>query len=256
MAERPRWPTFIIGGAPRSGTTFLCHALDRHPDVYIAKPFIPEPKVFMGPAQDQEAYRARYAALFTEAGQQQALGEKTSYYLESEKACELIRATLPEVRLIFIVREPVARAYSNYLRTRKNALETLPFEEAVELEGKRISPLPPEQAYARPFDYLTRGDYATFAQRYYNAFGREAVRFFLCEEMLKQPADVLREIQNFIGVESLPVSVEDLGVVNSVRDTGPPIDPKTENKLRSRMAGSVKRFGEMTGLDLSVWGYD
>ena len=50
MADVTR-PTFIIGGAPRSGTNFLCHALDRHPAVYMAKPYMPEPKVFMGPEQ-------------------------------------------------------------------------------------------------------------------------------------------------------------------------------------------------------------
>src|SRR3990172_2894838 len=50
-------------GAPPSGTTFLCHALDRHPDVYMAKPYIPEPKVFLPGPRDHAAYCARYASL-------------------------------------------------------------------------------------------------------------------------------------------------------------------------------------------------
>ena len=80
MADRSR-PTFIIGGAPRSGTNFLCHALDRHPEVYMGKPYMPEPKVFMDVAQPWAVYAARYAELFAPSGDRPALGEKTSYYL-------------------------------------------------------------------------------------------------------------------------------------------------------------------------------
>src|SRR5687767_8875840 len=155
-------PTFIIGGAPRAGTNFLCHALDRHPDVYLAKPYLPEPKVFMGPEQPWDVYAARYAAFFAADGSRLALGEKTTYYLENERCCALIRCHLPAVRMVFILREPVARAYSNYLWTKKNGLETLPFEEAVRLEGRRASPLPPGRDYARPYDYVARGRYDVF----------------------------------------------------------------------------------------------
>ena len=42
-----RLPDFIIGGAPRSGTTWLTAALDRHPDIWVAKPLRPEPKFFL-----------------------------------------------------------------------------------------------------------------------------------------------------------------------------------------------------------------
>src|SRR6202035_103039 len=44
---RVRLPDFIIGGAPRSGTTWLYWLLDRHPHVYLAKPVTPEPKFFL-----------------------------------------------------------------------------------------------------------------------------------------------------------------------------------------------------------------
>jgi hypothetical protein len=255
MIESRLLPAFIIGGAPRSGTTFLCHALDRHPDVYMAKPFIPEPKVFIAPLEDGLDYQGRYAKLFAGASDRHARGEKTSNYLESAEACHRIHVHVPGVRLIFVVREPVGRAYSNYLWSRKNGLETLTFEEAIRLEGQRPNPLPPEQDYARPFDYLSRGDYATFAQRYYDIFGREAVSFFLYEHIQTQPDLLLRDVQKFIGVDPLPFEKLDPGIVNSARDLGPPIDPKTESRLRQQMLPKVRRFGALTGLDLSIWGY-
>src|SRR5436190_24335268 len=103
MADITR-PTFIVGGAPRAGTNFLCHALDRHPAVYMAKPYMPEPKVFMGAEQPVSVYASRYAALFADAGERAALGEKTTYYLENDSARLLIQRHLPGVRMIFVVR--------------------------------------------------------------------------------------------------------------------------------------------------------
>jgi hypothetical protein len=249
------FPTFIIGGAPRSGTTFLAQSLDRHPDVYMGKPFIPEPKVFLIPATHEDEYGARYARLFGAAAGFRARGEKTSNYFESADACARIRATLPEVRLIFLLREPVARAYSNYLWSRKNGLETLPFEEAIACEGQRPSPLPPEKAHAKPFDYLERGKYATFAHRYLSAFGRDRIAFFLFEEIVRQPEKTLSEIQRFIGVEPLPFDHLNIGKVNSAAEVGPELDQRTAASLRECMIPEVERFAVLTGMDLSSWGY-
>lgn len=256
MGERPRLPHFIIGGAPRAGTTFLCHVLERHPDIYIARPYSPERKVFVGRPRDAEGYRAVYAQLFSEAREDQVLGEKGSYYLENEQSCRLIKGILPRVRLIFLVREPAARAYSNYLWTRKNGFETLSFEEAIRLEGQRPSPLPPEQDYARPYDYLTRGHYDVFAERYYRAFGREQIRFYLYEELVGQPERVVPAIERFIGVTPKPLDEATVGFINSAREMGPPLDPRLEAEIKRRMKPSVERFRALTGLDVSVWGYD
>jgi hypothetical protein len=254
MAEA-RWPTFIIGGAPRSGTNFLCHALDRHPEVYLAKPYMPEPKVFMGPAQPAAVYAARYAALFEPAGPGTALGEKTTYYLENEDCCALIARHLPNVRMVFVLREPVARAYSNYLWTKKNGLESLPFEEAVRREGRRPSPLPPDRDYARPYDYLVRGHYDVFAERWYATLGRRQVAFLLYEELISTPEPVLARLQAFVGVAVKPLGAEDLGVINSASEMGGALDATLEGALRERMAPHVRRFAALTGLDVARWGY-
>ncbi|MFO0968016.1 MAG: sulfotransferase [Gemmataceae bacterium] len=250
-----RLPTFIIGGAPRSGTTYLAEALARHPDVYMARPFIPEPKVFMGPRQPSAVYAERYRALFAPANGHRLLGEKTSYYLENPDLCGAIRAVAPEVKLVFIVREPVARAYSNYLWSTKNGLEKLSFEEALEREGERANPLPEEKAYARPFDYIIRGDYAELAQPYFDAFGRDCVRFFLFEDIALRPEALMRSLQAFIGAEPMPFQQLDVGVVNSAKDVGPPIDRGVEQRLRERLRPAVERFAMLTGLDIAAWGY-
>jgi hypothetical protein len=255
MTTPSHLPTFIIGGAPRAGTTYLAEGLSRHPEVCMAQPLIPEPKVFMGPRQPLEVYHERYRRFFADAGDKPARGEKTTYYLYCDQSRELIRQVVPDVRLLFVVREPVARAYSNYLKTRKGGLESLSFEEAIAQEGSRPSPLPPEKAYARPYDYVCRGDYATFAERYFQTFGRDRVLFVLHEDIALRPGRFWKAVQSFLGVTELPHQQLDVGVVNSAKEVGPAIHPDTERRLRERLAPQVRRFGALTGLDLGPWGY-
>jgi len=251
----PAGPDFIIGGAPRSGTTYLCRALSGHPQVFIPRPFIPEPKVFLLPLKPGETYGDRYADIFAPAAPGQLKGEKTTNYLENAWACRLIHRTLGPVRMIFMVREPVARAYSNWLWSRLNGLEKLPFEEAVASEGKRDDPLGAENPHARPFDYLCRGDYATLARPYCETMGFERVKFFLFEDIVNRPLDLLRRVQEWLGLDPLPGSRLDPGMVNPAAHTGPPIDRVFEETLRRRMKPKVERFAELSGLDLSEWGY-
>jgi hypothetical protein len=256
MTSAPRRPTFIIGGAPRSGTTLLCHLLDQHPDVYMIKPYVPEPKIFVTPNPGgTAAYLRQYAAAFAAAGSRKALGEKTTNYLENENVPQRIAATLGQIPMLFVVREPVQRAYSNYLWSRKNGLETLPFQDAVRLEGTRHNPFGPGREYVRPFDYLTRGDYATFAERYYSLFGRDHVKFVLYEDFEHRPTAIMHEVQRFIGVAPVPMDAQSLGRINEAGDTGAGLDPNVEASLRARMAPLARRFGEVSGIDISPWGY-
>jgi hypothetical protein len=248
-------PTFIIGGAPRSGTTFLAEALSRHPDVYMAQPLIPEPKVFLGYRQPLAIYYERYNKLFAPANGHRLRGEKTANYLENPDLCPLIQSVVPDAKWVFIVREPVARAYSNYLWSTKNRLETLSFEEAVQKEGTRTSPLPPERFHAKPYDYLIRSNYDALAAPWQSTFGRDRVRFFLYEDITLRPEKLVRELQEHIGATPLPFEQLDVGMVNTAREVGPPIDPGTEQRLRERMRPVVERFAGLTGLDISPWGY-
>jgi hypothetical protein len=248
-------PDFIIGGAPRSGTTFLAHALDTHPGIEMAKPWRPEPKVFLRAADDPAALRAQYSQWFGPEHAAALRGEKTTNYFESAQAPARMAAALPQARLVFLLREPVGRAYSNWLWSRMNGLEDLPFAEAVELEGSREDPLPEEQSYARPHDYLIRGDYARFARRWIDAVGADRVGFWLYEDLFTRTDEVLESVQRFIGADPQPLPDRPGGLVNEARSTGEQIDPELDAKLRGRMAPLVEELAALTGLDLSPWQY-
>ena len=94
-------PHFIIGGMPRAGSSFLCTALDSHPEIQMAKPFVPEPKVFLGAERPDHEYGESYRALFAPGAQKPLRGEKSSAYFESEYCHRRIKAALPDVKMIF-----------------------------------------------------------------------------------------------------------------------------------------------------------
>src|SRR5581483_1952601 len=113
-------------------------------------------------------------------------GEKTTYYLESPTCCERIARDLPEVKNIFLLREPGERAFSNWLWSRQNGHEKESFERALELELEREGPVAadPKLRYARPHDYFGRGCYADHLQRYFAKFPRETILVLKFEEIV------------------------------------------------------------------------
>lgn len=256
MSGRVLVPDVVIGGAPRSGTTFLCELLAKHPSVYVARPFIPEPKVCMMPHPDGDAgLLQRYQAFFSSAPPQAVRIEKTSYYLENDDARERLIRILPETKFIFILREPVERAYSNWIRSRLNGLETLPFEKAVELEVGRESPLPPHQSYARPFDYLSRGRYGTLIERWIKAVGRERLAIYIMETAVAEPDRFVADLQCFIGLDPMAWSSLITGKINAIQRGSDSLSSKTAATLRKKMRPEVERLAEIANVDVAIWGY-
>lgn len=249
-------PDVVVGGAPRSGTTYLCELLAKHPQVYVARPFVPEPKVCLTehPAGDA-GLLTRYAELFRNSPCGAIKIEKTSNYFENEKARERLARILPQSKFVFILREPVARAYSNWLWSRKNGLETLPFADAIAREGRRPSPLPPERAYARPFDYIARGRYGSLADAWIRAFGRQRIAFFLFEDAIAKPDEFVATLQNFIGVDRRPWAELQTGRINATEPDETGLERSLEVALRERITPEVRRFAEVSGVDVSIWGY-
>src|ERR1700749_4492907 len=119
-------PDFLIAGVPKAESTALPAALSRHPDLFLSP--IKEPKFFLtdgppptkGGPGDALTYREHvwqresYEALFDAAPPGALLGEATPLYLYDRDAMGRIRALIPDVRLIVIIRDPVERAHSNW----------------------------------------------------------------------------------------------------------------------------------------------
>ena len=246
-------PTFIVGGAPRSGTTYLYELCDSHPDIYMAKPKRPEPKFFL---VDEEYCRglAYYSEkYFAQAESFRAIGEKSTDYLENPHVAQRIKRCLPDVRLIFVLRNPIERAFSNYLWSCKNGIETLPFEEALEREKERELAYEPKYRYARPFSYISRGMYARLLMPYLELFDRSQIKILLLDDIVSVPKSVAWEVFDFLGVPVVRTTFDLTQRVNPARRPGDRMSPYTYEFLRGVYYYPNQELSKLVGRDLSHW---
>lgn len=201
-------PTFLVVGAMKSGTTALSQYLDQHPDVFMSPvkepnffAFEGEELQFQAPCDASGINRTsvtsfiEYQALFSDARPDQARGEASHWYLYSERAPHRIRELVPEAKIIAVLRNPVERAYSEFLHGRRMGHEPLEsFAQALAAEDRRVI-----QEWAMGH-YTRRGFYHAQLLRYYNLFDPDQIKVFLYED-LKDASAVLSEIFGFIGVD-------------------------------------------------------
>lgn len=242
-------PTFIVGGSPRSGTTWTHQLLGRHPDVFMAQPEEPEPKFFHVDALYERGLAHYAETWFRGAEGYAAIGEKTSYYLENPVAARRIHADLPGVKLIFLLRDPVARAYSNYLRSKHFGFETESFERAIELEDERERTLPAALRFVRPHAYASRGLYAELLDVYFGLFGRERILCVRFEDIAREAGAVAARIHRFIGVAERPEDGERLGRVNEAKVRTDEVRPPAHvmDALRRRFEEPNRRLAALLG---------
>jgi Sulfotransferase domain len=181
---------FFAVGAQRSGTTYLYYMLDEHPQIEMAKPMRPEPKFFM---QDVflEAQPEDYERIYF--GSKPGVkfrGEKTASYIESPLAAERIARWYPDAKILFLLREPVARAISNYQFSASNGLETLSLDEAIRTEDQRREDYDHDKISASPYAYLKRGIYIDYIGVFEQFFKRDNLIILIYEEFVEQLASV------------------------------------------------------------------
>jgi perosamine synthetase len=254
--EALRVPDFIIAGAPRSGTTWLYDVLNRHPAVYMANPRSPEPKFFLRDdlyARGLEYYR-RY---FERAGSDQVCGEKSTNYLESSQAAERIASSLPHVKLVFVLRDPVTRAWSNYLWSRMNGLETLSFADAMEKECERERSYAPEHRYSRPFSYLSRGLYTGLLVPYVRLFGIDRILVLRFEDIISDAGTFAAEVHRFLGVAERPKDAISLGAVNpSENRDGLSLPLALRRRLEGFYTEPNQKLQALLGRSSALWAYN
>jgi hypothetical protein len=251
--QKLRLPDFIIGGAPRSGTTWLYELLDRHPRIHMARPLKPEPKFFLVDRLYEKGLQYYSNTWFADAPEGLLAGEKSTDYLESASAAERIARDLPDVKLVFILREPADRAYSNYLWTRMNGLETEDFRTALRLEDEREATLPDKWKFTRPFSYFSRGLYSELLEEYLKRFRRERICMLRFEDILDRPEHIAGQLHAFLGVEFRPGDADNLGVINPSEKRGETMDEDIRRDLQARYAGPNRRLAALLGPNFEMW---
>jgi hypothetical protein len=258
MPERPRrLPDFIIAGAPRSGTSWLYILAQRHPQLAMAEPMVPEPKFFLVDEIWERGIDYYSSNWFDPLPADRVFGEKSANYLESPVVAERIRRALPRVKLIFLLRNPVDRAYSNYLWSRQNGLEVESFERALALEEQRERELSPRLRYARPHAYFSRGLYARHLARFFDYFPREQVLVLRHEDLVVRPDYIAAVFQSFVGVSEIPGLARCLGQINATKiPSTEPLPKFLKRRLAERYRAANASLATLLAWNVDTWNSD
>ena len=251
-----RLPDFIIAGAPRSGTTWLYTLARRHPQVAMAEPMVPEPKFFLVDELWQRGADYYSKKWFDPLPAGRVLGEKSTNYLEAPVVAERIYRVVPQIKLILLLRNPVERAYSNYLWSRQNGLETESFEQALVLEEERDQEVTPQIRYARPYAYFSRGLYAEHLSRFLDLFPRPQILVLRYEDISTRPEGIATDLHRFLGIAELPETALTLGRINGAETTRPHLSASLRRRLTERYRVANANLAAILGPDFKLWGED
>ena len=206
-------PDFLIPGAARSGTTKLYDSLQRHSSVFMpnqkepmffslwgGRPFLKE---WMGKERIQDWATNEldaYVGLFRNAISGQFIGEGSVWYLYDhetviENIQKLYGANAINLKIIILLRNPAARAWSHYLLKSSHYREPLPFNEAIHPEtiDKRLA-----SGMSYSYDYIGFGRYEGQVRAFMQTFPHCKVWIF--EEFCRDLAGHMAEIADFLGI--------------------------------------------------------
>ena len=235
---------FIIGGQ-RCGTTWLYKMLDSHPEINMAKPIKPEPKYFLN---NTNACKKKYLKYyFNGVGSGIVLGEKSTSYYESEQAARAIKSCLPESKIIFVVRNPIERAISNYKFSKINGLESRSLEDVFlnRVENNKVIP----NTSVNPFDYIKRGMYSNFIGKYLDIFGGDKIHV-ACFEKIVHSTEEFRRLLRFLEVNDAFLPSLFSEVVNST-SLSSNVSSDIRSRLRECYEEEVLKMKKY--IDISYW---
>lgn len=242
---------FFIVGAQRSGTTYLYHLLDQHPAIEMAKPVRPEPKFFLRPDLDRLAREDYLSTYFSE--ETPVRGEKSTSYIESEYAARALSQWFPVAKIVFLLRNPIDRAISNYKFSCHHNVERLPMHDAFMQEESRRDNYDRTQFSTSPYAYLKRGLYVNYIRQYERYFPRENLLIYLFEE-LTDNTSALQTLYAALEVDETFIPPDISRVVNaSEDDVNVEMDDDLWHYLQDYFADSNRELARYLGRPLEIW---
>ena len=285
---------FIGIGVEKAATYWVADCLREHPEVSFSK----QKELAFFNDKDQHFLKHNnprysrgiewYGNFFHE--DDKIKGEYTPTYIYSEKAPLRIKKHFPKVKLITTLRDPVKRAFSQYLHdTSIGIIPEMSFEEAI-----------------KKYDaYLSKGYYSEYLENWYKVFPKSRLLVLLTDDIKKNPIRQIKKVYKHVGVEGVefnppslnkkpnPASTSRFPFVNRflinseykmmdkrfefmhklLEDVGarkavfwasyylnrkpiedyPKIKKTTEKRLRKLYRNEVDKLGKIIKRDLSIW---
>jgi hypothetical protein len=201
-------PNFYIAGGARCGSTSLEAYCRVHPEIFMSA--VKEPNFFSygyggvpfaGPGRDRFYSTSikdlkTYRQLFKHAGAARVIGEASINYLLHPEACAGIHALTPEARLVFILRQPVDRAWSSFQRSRFTGVETEEhFIDAWRDDARRRA------AGHWSCIHRYKSLYAQHLHCWFDTFPRQQIKVILFDDLKNDPNAVMHDLYTFLGVD-------------------------------------------------------
>ena len=230
---------FIVIGAQKAGTTSLWRYLEDNEALRM--PPDKEASFFSEPLYPAEL-RGYMRALFKDAPLRAKLGKVTPVYMHGTPTvpvpliAERIRETVPEVRLVALLRDPVERAHSAYRMMKRRSAETRSFPQAVE---QLLTPAALDEARRQPEPtntYVVAGEYGRLLGAYLERFPRDQLQVELSSDLASSPAAVVDRVCAFLGVD--PHTPAHLGE-RFFASGGPRVAPEAERDLKDYLERNV-----------------
>jgi Sulfotransferase domain len=227
--QRACLPNWLVIAPPKTGTSWLYANLREHPDTFV--PPIKELKYFSHrfECEDLRTYLEHFRA-----GMDKSKGEASpSYSMLPRRTIRLLRRLIPDLKLIFVMRDPLERAWSH-------ARHSFCQGEA-NFKGNRVTidEVTDEDWIVNLDDEWNRlsGDYLGQLQRWLSVFPREQVYLGFFEDLVSSPRKLLRHVLEFLDLD--PNFADSPAVTTDAVNVGSPktASPRLLRHLRGLYAG-------------------
>jgi hypothetical protein len=219
-----RLPDFLVISPPKTGSTWLADNLRRHPALFV--PPLKELKYFS--CFSSWLGLDWYLDQFADAAGRLKGEASPSYAALPDDRVRLVRDLMPDVKLVYLMRDPVARAWSHARHTfvyREGpfAGRSFPLEAVTDSRWR--------DSFRHPW-LLASGDYLGHLRRWLNVFPRQQVFIGFYEDIVRRPEALLRDLFAFLGVDA-GLSLDNFPVRRRVLEGVPlPLSPALEADLR------------------------
>lgn len=274
-----RLPSYLIIGAAKCATSWLQQCLRDHPGAYMPAG---EPHHFSFLYDAEDPLPAHYQERFAEAEPHQVVGENSNTYLPHPDCARRIRDTLPDVKLILSLRNPVTRVYSDYAMRIRQQGKLKDMERFIDPD------------HAPDYWFLHKGLYYQQISQWLEYFPRDQMLILITDDYKSDAQGQFAKLCRFIGIDdtydpsslSTKVNTKDTGMVfprlrRRIRENAmgrcidgllsgpvfkrvlhkllarnpsvPPLDDKLRQKLCDFYREDVTKLSEFIGRDLSHW---
>ncbi len=238
----------LVIGAQRCGTTYLSSMLDAHPDIAMARPARPEPKVFMSDELATRGLDWYHTTYFAHATTESVLGEKSTSYLEDGEAAERAASVLGPAQIVVQLRDPVERAVSNWRFSSKHGLEDRPLGQALAETLHEPRSWDPKVSSVSPYAYLERGRFIDYLEPWYASFPDTVhVRFLEDVSSLRATS---ADLYDQVGVDPRFPPPGEGRRVNESEGDAPELDEELVRRLRAYFRESDLRLSRRLGRPL------